>query len=244
MASKLRSLSLAHHLTAVPAADTAVAIAEVADALAGLIDSPLASLHEEYVGGPVAWEEWAGYKTATYLTNADDELITVRTGAVMFDMSPVVKYRIKGPAAEKFLNILTTRQMDIAPGRVRYTCWCNVAGKLIDDGTCFRIADDEYILFPGDLHPEHFTAVAAGMDCVVSDITHDMAALTVQGKKSFTVMQELAGPSLATLKPFSFQDYDTPAGTIRISRTGFFGDLGEFCIKNDESGIKTMMHFA
>jgi len=90
-------------------------------------------------------EEWAGYKTATYLTNSDEELvgfslhflfkctekgdnfcifqlkslkkkgktdqITVRTGAVMFDMSPVVKYRIKGPDAEKFLNILTTRQV-------------------------------------------------------------------------------------------------------------------------------------
>ncbi len=144
----------------------------------------------------------------------------------MFDMSPVVKYRIKGPDACKFLNLLTTRQMDIAPGRVRYTCWCNTAGKIIDDGTCFRIAEDEYWLLPGDLHPEHFTAVAAGLAVTVADMTSELAALTVQGRASLTAVQALAGPELAALKPFAFHDYDTPAGKVRISRTGFFGDLG------------------
>jgi aminomethyltransferase len=226
--SRLRSLG-AHHLRRAHAAgdDEVVAeVAEVADALSGLLDSPLAPLHEAYVGGEVAWEEWAGYKTATYLGDVGEELKRVRTGAVMFDMSPVVKYRIVGPDACKFLNLLTTRQMDIAPGRVRYTCWCNAAGKIIDDGTCFRVSEEEYILFPGDLHPEHFGAVAAGLDVVVADMTSELAALTVQGKASLTAVQALAGPELALLKPFSFRDYDTPAGTFRISRTGFFGDLG------------------
>ena len=55
MASRLRSMSLAHHLKASPAAADTAVIAEVADELAGLLESPLASLHEAYVGGPVAW---------------------------------------------------------------------------------------------------------------------------------------------------------------------------------------------
>ena len=99
--SRLRSLG-AHHLRRAHAAgdDEVVAeVAEVADALSGLLDSPLAPLHEAYVGGEVAWEEWAGYKTATYLGDVGEELKRVRTGAVMFDMSPVVKYRIVGPDA-------------------------------------------------------------------------------------------------------------------------------------------------
>jgi len=55
MASRLRSMSLAHHLKTSPAAADTAVIAEVADELAGLLESPLASLHEAYVGGPVAW---------------------------------------------------------------------------------------------------------------------------------------------------------------------------------------------
>eukprot|EP01050_Picozoa_sp_SAG11_P013181 SAG11_NODE_1522_length_4752_cov_6.171287_3_plen_92_part_00 len=74
-----------------PAAGDEAAVAEVADELAELLDSPLAPLHEAYVQGLVAWEEWAGYKTATYLSDPEEELKTVRTGCVMFDMSPVVK---------------------------------------------------------------------------------------------------------------------------------------------------------
>ncbi len=55
-------------------------VEEVVDELSGLLDSPLATLHEAYVGGVVAWEEWAGYKTATYLGDPEEELKRVRTG--------------------------------------------------------------------------------------------------------------------------------------------------------------------
>ena len=55
-------------------------VEEIVDELSGLLDSPLAALHEAYVEGEVAWEEWAGYKTATYLSDPEEELKRVRTG--------------------------------------------------------------------------------------------------------------------------------------------------------------------
>ncbi len=55
-------------------------VEEVAGQLSELLDSPLAALHEAYVGGAVAWEEWAGYKTATHLGDPEEELKRVRTG--------------------------------------------------------------------------------------------------------------------------------------------------------------------
>lgn len=73
--------------------------------------SPFHDLIEAaYPGTP--WEEWADYNTASQIgQDPAAELATVRTGAVMFDMSPVVKYSVKGPDAEQFLNLLTTRQV-------------------------------------------------------------------------------------------------------------------------------------
>ncbi|WP_339669043.1 aminomethyltransferase family protein [Dasania marina] len=187
--------------------------------------SPFYDLHNSY-SAEVEWDNWGGFATALKITDLDKELKAVRSNAVMFDMTPVVKYRIKGPDALAYMNKMTTRQMDIDVGRVTYTCWCNEQGKVIDDGTAFRIADDEYILMPGSNRQAYFEQLAAGMDLQVSDITLELAALTVQGKKSLTMIQALGVQGLEKLKPFRFDNYESIAGTIRISRTGFFGDLG------------------
>ena len=125
------------------------------------------------------------------------------------------------------MNKLTTRQMRIKPGRVRYTCWCNSKGKLLDDGTAFRISEEEYLLCPGDRHSEHFSAVAKDMDVSVEEVTGEIASLTIQGKTSLSTLQKNRhSRSGKPSAPYSFQEYTSPAGNIRISRTGFFGDLG------------------
>ncbi|MFP6640537.1 MAG: aminomethyltransferase family protein [Myxococcota bacterium] len=202
-----------------------------------LLKSPFHELYEQHYPS-LEWEEWGGYGSATLMGDADEEIKTIRTGTVIFDMSPVVKYSIKGSDAETFLNKLTTRQMAIKPGRVRYTCWCNVDGKLLDDGTAFRVAADEYLLCPGDRHAEHFASVAKNMDVEVKDVTGEIASLTIQGKTSLSTLQKVGIRDLEVLTPYSFQTYDSPAGPIRISRTGFFGDLGyELWMQCDQAGV-------
>ena len=193
--------------------------------MSDLLRSPFHTLYETHYPD-VEWEDWGGYWSASLMGAADDEIKAIRRGTVIFDMSPVVKYRIQGPEAEAFMNQLTTRQMKIKPGRVRYTCWCNSKGKLLDDGTAFRISEEEYLLCPGDRHSEHFAEVAKGMDVRVEEVTGEIASLTIQGKTSLSTLQKIGIQELETLAPYSFQEYASPAGNIRISRTGFFGDLG------------------
>ena len=193
--------------------------------MSDLFRSPFHTLYETHYP-EVEWEDWGGYWSASLMGEAHDEIKAVRRGTVIFDMSPVVKYRIKGAEAEAFMNKLTTRQMKIRPGRVRYTCWCNPGGKLLDDGTAFRISEEEYLLCPGDRHAEHFSAVSKDMDVTVEEVTGEIASLTIQGKTSLSTLQKIGIQNLETLSPYSFQDYASPAGNIRISRTGFFGDLG------------------
>ena len=193
--------------------------------MSDLLRSPFHTLYEAHYP-EVEWEDWGGYWSASLMGEADAEIKAIRKGTVIFDMSPVVKYRIKGAEAEAFMNKLTTRQMKIKPGRVRYTCWCNSDGKLLDDGTAFRISEEEYLLCPGDRHSEHFAAVAKDMDVDVKEVTGEIASLTIQGKTSLSTLQKIGIQDLEHLSPYNFQDYASPAGNIRISRTGFFGDLG------------------
>ena len=55
--------------------------------------SPFYDLHNSY-SAEVEWDNWGGFATALKITDLDKELKAVRSNAVMFDMTPVVKYRI------------------------------------------------------------------------------------------------------------------------------------------------------
>ena len=45
------------------------------------------------------WYNWAGYKAPHSLTDGELEYFAIRSTAALFDISPMVKYRIAGPDA-------------------------------------------------------------------------------------------------------------------------------------------------
>ena len=87
------------------------------------------------------WYDWAGYRAPNSLWDEELEYFAIRSQAAVFDISPMVKYRIEGPDAEPFLNRVTLRDVSkLKPGRVHYTAWCDDEGHVLDDGTLFRLA--------------------------------------------------------------------------------------------------------
>ena len=90
---------------------------------------------------------WAGYTTVDVFTTVEQEYFAIRNGTTLYDLTPMVKYRITGPDAEAYLNRLLTRDVaKLKPNRVQYCVWCNDAGHLIDDGTLFRLGEREFRL--------------------------------------------------------------------------------------------------
>ena len=70
------------------------------------------------------WYNWAGYKAPHALFDGELEYFAIRSTAALFDISPMVKYRIAGPDAERYLNRLTLRDVrKLAVNRVHYTAW-------------------------------------------------------------------------------------------------------------------------
>ena len=75
------------------------------------------------------WYSWAGYRAPNSLWDEEPEYFAIRSQAALFDISPMVKYRIEGPDAEAFLNRVTLRDVaKLKPGRVHYTAWCDDEG--------------------------------------------------------------------------------------------------------------------
>jgi aminomethyltransferase len=175
---------------------------------------------------------WAGYTTVDVFTFVEQEYFAIRNAATLYDLTPMVKYRIAGPDALRYLNRLMTRDLaKLRPNRVAYSVWCDDEGHLIDDGTVFRLADCEYRLCTGERQLDWLLASAVGFDVQMAEVTAEIAALAVQGPTSCAVLKNFGLDGVERLKPFELGHFGLPAalgaaGDLTVSRTGFTGDLG------------------
>jgi len=175
---------------------------------------------------------WAGYTTVDVFTSVEQEYFSVRNASSLYDLTPMVKYRISGPDALRYLNRLVTRDLArLAPGRVAYTVWCDDAGKLIDDGTVFCLGAQEYRICTAERQLDWFTASAIGFDVEIREITEEVAALAVQGPTSARLLKGAGIAGIERLKPFEHGEFTLAESgrnpvTMMVSRTGFTGDLG------------------
>lgn len=173
-----------------------------------------------------SWGNWGGYTTVLTYDDLAMEHSAIRNTASVYDLCPMIKYRVEGPDATAYLDRLTIRNVaKLSVGGVQYTAWVNDAGHLLDDGTLFRLAADHYRLCCQERHLNWLIDSAFGFDVTIHDETEAVAALSLQGPTSAEILR-LAGFDVAALKPFRMADFAFGPGRLMISRTGFTGDLG------------------
>jgi aminomethyltransferase len=175
---------------------------------------------------------WAGYTTVDVFTSVEQEYFAIRNGTSIYDLTPMVKYRMAGPGATRYLNRLVTRDINkLRPGKVAYCVWCNDSGQLIDDGTVFCLSPTEYRLCTAERQLDWLLDSAVGFDVEIEEVTEDIAALSVQGPTSCAVLKACGLAGVERLKPFELAYFNLSGpvpldAPIMVSRTGFTGDLG------------------
>jgi aminomethyltransferase len=170
---------------------------------------------------------WAGYTTIDVFTSMEQEYFAIRNATTLYDLTPMVKYRIIGPDALPYLNRLATRDIaKLKPDRVAYCVWCNDSGHVIDDGTVFRLGEKEYRLCTADRQLDWLLDSAIGFEVEISEVTEQIAALAVQGPTSCAVLKAAGLQGIERLKPFEIGYFSMGAFALTVSRTGFTGDLG------------------
>ena len=175
-----------------------------------------------------AWAAWNGYKFAEYYYDAEYEYFCVRNTCATYDICPMQKYEIQGRDAEAMLNRMVTRDVaKIDLNRVAYCVWCTDDGRMIDDGTIFKLEHDKFMLTCGSPCTAWLEKSAFGFaDVHVTDVTDDLAALSFQGPTSCAVLKKMGFAGIETAKPFDIMRFPFHHDTLMISRTGFTGDLG------------------
>ena len=181
------------------------------------------------------WKNWSGYLVApSYQYSIASEYYAIRNSVAAFDTSPLFKYLIRGSEAEALLASILVRDIrkcDV--GQAQYTCWCNDAGFVLQDGVVLRTGASEFLLTSAEPSLRHFRRHAEARSLTrvnVDDISTDYGILALQGPRSFDVAAELC-EGVRKLKYFEVATSEIDSVPVIVSRTGFTGDLGfEFWI--------------
>jgi len=174
------------------------------------------------------WRRWAGYQVASaYEPHPDREYAAVRNAAALFDVTPLHKYRIFGRDSTRLLDRMVTRDVTkCRVGQVLYTPWCDVHGKVIDDGTISRLDESTFRLTSAEPNVRWLSMNSVGLDVSIDDVSEQTAALALQGPLSRTILQQLTPADLSALKYFRLVHTTIREIPVTISRTGYTGDLG------------------
>ncbi len=174
------------------------------------------------------WTDWAGYyAVGSYDTSHEPEYVAFRHSAGLIDVSPLFKYEVRGPDAAAYLSRLTVKNLfEMEVGRVAYLCWCDDAGKVVDDGTVSRLDETHYRVTAAEPSLSWFHRLSLGYDVTIQDSTDRIGALALQGPNSREILKQMTDADLDGLKFFRTVRCQLDQTDVWISRTGYTGDLG------------------
>jgi len=184
------------------------------------------------------WREWSGYLAASaYSDSHEIEYNAIREAAALIDVSPLYKYLVTGPDAQRLVDRVITRDASkLAVGRVYYTSWCNEDGLVVDDGTVARLDESTYRWTAADPSLRWFRMNARGLDVELEDVSERISALAVQGPLSRDVLEAATGAEWGDLGYFGRRAGEVGGIAVDVSRTGYTGDLGyEVWVENEHA---------
>ena len=193
--------------------------------------------------------EYNGYWLPNRFNNdgPTEEYWAAREAAVVMDLSPLRKFEVTGPDAEELLNYCVTRNIRrLSEGQVVYTAMCYEHGGMVDDGTVYRLGQDNFRWIGGsDISGIWMREQAdkLGLKAWVRSSTDQMHNIAVQGPNSRDILKDIiwtppARPQVGEIDWFRFtvgRIGDFQGAPVVVSRTGYSGELGYevFCHPRD-----------
>ncbi len=211
------------------------------------------AFHSSFAEHTRDFTEYNGYWLPNRFNNDGpvEEYWAAREAAVVMDLSPLRKFEVTGPDAEALLQHCLTRNIrKLSEGQVVYTAMCYEHGGMVDDGTVYRLAQDNFRWIGGsDISGIWMREQAQilGLKAWVRSSTDQMHNIAVQGPNSRDILKEIiwtppARPEIGELEWFRFtvgRIGDFQGAPVVVSRTGYSGELGYeiFCHPKDAKAV-------
>ena len=211
------------------------------------------AFHECFAQHTRDFSEYNGYWLPNQMTNHGTitEYWACREKAAIMDLSPLRKYEITGPDSEDLLQLCLTRNIKkLGAGQVVYSAMCYEHGGMIDDGTVFRLGENNFRWIGGNDDGGLWLRKQAHdrkLSAWVKTSTNQLCNIALQGRLSRTILDQIiwtspTQPTIEELRWFRYTiarlgDFNGPACVV--SRTGYSGELGYeiFCHPKDATTI-------
>ncbi len=174
------------------------------------------------------YKDWAGYYTVcSYDTCHEREYYALRNAAGLIDLSPLFKYEVYGKDAAAFLSRVMAKDVSkLEVGRCAYLCWCDDYGKVLDDGTVFRLDDTYFRVCAAEPTFSWLMRQSRRFDVTIEDSSDRIGTLSLQGPNSREILKNVSDADLDSIPYFSVTQAKLDGVDVLISRTGYTGDLG------------------
>ncbi|MFC3894508.1 FAD-dependent oxidoreductase [Lentzea rhizosphaerae] len=155
------------------------------------------------------------------------EALVTRKRVAMFDMTPLKRLEVSGPEALKFLQHMTSNNLNRKPGAVVYTLLLDERGGIRSDLTIARLGPDTFqIGANGNLDLDWLTRKSAVWSRVqVRDITAGTCCIGLWGPKARDLVEPVS--TLDTRKGY-FTGQQAYVGNVPVTalRLSYVGELG------------------
>ena len=181
--------------------------------------------------------QWAGpwKRPYAYGEQPEDEVRAVHESLGVIDVSTLGKLFVEGPEAGALLERLYPNRFgDMKPGRIRYAVLTSDGGRIMDDGTIARLADDLYYVTTTSTGADAVTAwfewwnAVWGYDAEIVNVTGALAAVNLAGPQARDALQRLteADVSAEAFKYLDAHEIEVAGVPTLALRIGFVGELG------------------
>jgi aminomethyltransferase len=175
-------------------------------------------------------EPFAGYLMPIQYSSVIDEHLAVRKNSGIFDLSHMGEFRVKGPQAQGFLDMLLTNNAEVDPGRAFYSTMCYPDAGIVDDLIVYKLSPDEFLMVVNAANLDKdwawVTSHAKGYDLKLTNESDDIALVAVQGPGAQPIAARLTDTDLDVIPYYAHASGKVAGVDALIARTGYTGEDG------------------
>lgn len=186
-------------------------------------------LYHEHIALHARMVPFGGWEMPVQYDGILAEYEHTRRAVTLFDTCHMGEFLVRGGCRESGLDALVTMAIaDMPVHSCRYGMLLNDHGGVIDDLVVFREGQEEwFIVVNGATTPKdarHFRE-RLKQPQTFEDISSEIGKIDVQGPSSREILAPLI-PGIEKLTFYTFDHFTLGREAVRVSRTGYTGELG------------------
>lgn len=175
--------------------------------------------------------DFGGFQMPIEYSGVNDEHLSVRNQAGLFDVSHMGEIWVKGPQALAFLQNVTTNDVSkLTIGQAQYSCFTNQRGGIVDDLLIYKVEDQKYMLVVNASNTAkdwNWLTENNKQGAILENSSATISQLAIQGPKSIDILSKLTKTDVSAIPYYHFIVGEVAGITdVIISATGYTGAGG------------------